>query len=101
MLSRLPVLPLTMLAASILSSPAAPTVSSSPSKVDVVKKPDGSFVLHRNGQPFFVKGVGGSKNLELLVESGGNSLRTWGIETMGEKIDGKPFLDRCQELGIA
>ena len=90
-----------MLAATALSASAAIAAPSTPSKVEIRREPDGHYTLLRNGQPFFVKGVGGSKNLELLVESGGNSLRTWGIETMGEKIDGKPFLDRCQELGIA
>lgn len=99
MLPRVLALPLAMLAASSLPASvlAAP---SSPSKVEIRKEADGHYTLLRNGQPFFAKGVGGSKNLQLLVDSGGNSIRTWGIETMGEKIDGKPFLDRCQELGI-
>jgi hypothetical protein len=100
MLPRAFALPLAMLAASSFSAPAALAASSTPSKVEIRKESDGHYTLLRNGQPFFAKGVGGSKNLQLLVDSGGNSIRTWGIETMNDKIDGKPFLDRCQELGI-
>lgn len=90
-----------MLAASTLTMPSLTAMPPTPSHVEVRRDPNGHFTLLRDGEPFFVKGVGGSEHLDLLAKSGGNSIRTWGIETMGEKLDGKPFLDRCQELGIA
>jgi hypothetical protein len=46
------------------------------SKVEIVKTQNG-FQLLKNGQPFFIKGAGGSKYLDKLVEAGGNSVRTW------------------------
>ncbi|MGB5336752.1 MAG: hypothetical protein WBN07_14105 [Woeseiaceae bacterium] len=78
------------------------------SRVQVVKESDGTFTLLRNGEPYFVKGAGiatgpglGGDNLQLLAESGGNSVRTWGIEHLQQVVDGKPFLDRAHELGIS
>jgi hypothetical protein len=71
----------------------------SQSKVEVVKKGD-QFQLVVNGQPFFIHGVGGTQRLADLRELGGNSVRTWGIESLSQKVDGKPLIDRAQELGL-
>jgi hypothetical protein len=35
------------------------------------------FELTINGQPYFIKGAGGSEHLDELVKAGGNSIRTW------------------------
>ncbi len=51
--------------------------------------------------PYTVKGAGGHQHLELLAASGGNSIRTWGIEHLEQVVDGKPLLDRAHELGIS
>jgi len=44
-----------------------------------VKKVGQQYQLIRNGKPYFVKGAGGDTHLDLLKESGGNSIRTWGV----------------------
>lgn len=54
----------------------------------------GDWKLMRGGQPYFVKGVGGDGSWELLAQLGGNSVRTWGHERLGEQ------LDRAQQLGL-
>jgi hypothetical protein len=69
--------------------------------VKVVSKPDGSFTLLLNGKPYMVKGAGGHQYLALLAASGGNSIRTWGIEQLEEVVDGKALLDRAHESGIS
>ena len=51
------------------------------------------FHLIRNGSPYFVKGAGDTK-LSLLKEIGGNSIRTWTIDT-------KSVLDKAHEHGIS
>ena len=56
---------------------------------------DGKHQLIRNGQPYFVKGAGGSKYLDLLARAGGNSIRTWGA-----KDDLTPLLDKAHSLGL-
>ncbi len=71
------------------------------SVVKIGKNADGGFELIRNGKPFFINGAGGTQHLADLVRYGGNSIRTWGIEQLEEKVDGKPLLDRAQELGLA
>lgn len=84
--------------ATALSNPLAATPSS---KVVIKEDAPGRFVLLRDGKPFVIHGAGGTGHLKDLVKYGGNSIRTWGIESLEEKVDGKPLLDYCQELGIA
>ncbi|MDO3385473.1 glycoside hydrolase family 2 TIM barrel-domain containing protein [Gilvimarinus sp. SDUM040013] len=52
--------------------------SAGPKQVEIVKN-SGVYQLLVNGEPFAVKGVGGSNidTMELLVSVGGNSVRTW------------------------
>jgi hypothetical protein len=64
-----------------------------PSIVQVVHDGPG-WKLTRNGQPYFIRGVGGDGSKKLLAEVGGNSVRTWGLE----KLD--RHLDEAQELGL-
>src|SRR5688500_9386342 len=45
-----------------------------------LEKIDGKYQIYREGKPYFIRGGGGGGNLELLVSSGGNSLRTWSTE---------------------
>jgi hypothetical protein len=57
-------------------------------------KTNEGFELHRNGAPYYVKGVGGEVNFDLMIEIGANSFRTWGIDN-AEKI-----LDEAQSRGL-
>ncbi len=59
--------------------------SSSVAEVSLVTE-TGQHKLLRNGQPYFIKGVGGSASPEALVAAGGNSFRTWGDEKLGEEL---------------
>lgn len=69
--------------------------------VSIDQDKDGNFTLTRNGAPYFIRGAGGTGHLSELIAHGGNSIRTWGIESLAEPIDGKPLIDRCEELGIS
>ncbi|MFM2135753.1 MAG: hypothetical protein RL021_1153 [Bacteroidota bacterium] len=55
-------------------------------QVSVVKQENG-FILMRNGAPYYIKGVGGTVNMEFARSIGANSIRTWGIERAGEILD--------------
>ncbi|TWT84981.1 hypothetical protein CA13_64630 [Planctomycetes bacterium CA13] len=68
--------------------------------VSLMKDEQGHAVLLRDGKPYFIRGAGGWSHLAELVEHGGNSIRTWGIDALEAQVDGKPLLDRCTELGI-
>ena len=63
-------------------------------EVQVVQK-DGKFELQREGKAFFIKGGGGGENaLDSLAKAGGNSIRLWGDERLGE------ILDRAHQQGL-
>lgn len=53
----------------------------------VLETRDGKHRLLRNGEPYFVKGAGGSTHLDLLAASGGNSIRTWSVDNLGKILD--------------
>jgi len=43
--------------------------------------------LTRGGQPYFIKGAGGTEKLAELAQRGGNSLRTWSTDGLGAILD--------------
>lgn len=67
-----------------------------PVKVEVV--PEGG--LKRGGEPYFIQGAGGDGPLKLLKTRGGNSLRTWGHEGLGAKLDEADALGLTVAAGI-
>ena len=69
------------------------------SKVTIGKKGD-QYQLLVDGQPFFINGAGGNAHLSDLVDLGGNSFRTWGIEDLTKQVDGVSVIDRAQKLGL-
>ncbi len=47
----------------------------------------GRAQLLRGGAPFLVKGAGGDGSMALLARIGGNTVRTWGADKLGEVLD--------------
>ncbi len=45
------------------------------------------FQLLQNGKPYPIKGVGGETRFEELAAMGGNSVRTWGVDQLGQILD--------------
>ncbi len=81
---------------------AAPAPAQSPFRVTVERRADGQWQLLRNGRPFVINGVGGQGHLDLLVQIGGNSFRTWGADDLDQKgADGKSLMDRARALNLA
>ena len=68
--------------------------------VTIAKSFDGKYILLRDGKPYFINGAGGTSHFDTLTASGGNSIRTWGIESLEQIVDGKKLIDRAQELGL-
>jgi hypothetical protein len=73
--------------------PGAAASAAKPSVVRLVKREEG-YQLLRNGQPYFIKGVGGDASRKTLVAAGGNSVRTWGADNL------EPLLDEAHKLGL-
>ena len=63
------------------------------SKVEVTKNALGNFELQRNGIPYYIKGAGAKDHFDLLVRSGGNSIRVW-------STNNKAFLDSAYHYGL-
>jgi hypothetical protein len=59
------------------------------------------FSLLRGGKPFQIRGAGGHEHLDVLAACGGNTIRTWDVETLLKKTDGVRLIDRAAERGIA
>ena len=74
-------------------SSSAITANIKPVKVEI-KKVDNRFQLLREGQPYFVKGAGGSIYPDRIAAYGGNSIRTWGSS------NGQEVLDTAQKYGL-
>lgn len=55
-------------------------------KVSITEK-DGNWKLMVNDEPYFIKGAGGDKYLDILIGAGGNTIRTWGTENAQQVLD--------------
>lgn len=85
----------------LLTCQLSPFAAAAGPEVTIERDADGGLQLMRGGEPFWIRGAGGTKHLADLVRCGGNSIRTWGLESLDERIDGKPLLDYCEANGIA
>lgn len=71
---------------------AANAKSMKPVKVEV-RKTDSGYQMLRGGQPYFIKGAGGTAYMQRLAAYGGNSVRTWSSR------DGQEVLDSAYKYG--
>ena len=69
------------------------TIQTGVVKVEIVKTGE-SYQLIRNGQPYFIKGTGGSMYPDRIAAYGGNSIRTWGTR------DAQKVLDSAFKYGL-
>jgi len=60
-----------------------------------VNQQNGIWTLTRDGKPYEIKGAGGHVHMAHVVATGGNSLRTWGIERA------QHILDSAHKLGLS
>ncbi|MFM1931709.1 MAG: hypothetical protein RL226_1012 [Bacteroidota bacterium] len=58
----------------------------SPIKVEMRKEANG-WQMYRGGEPYYIRGAGGHVHLDVVVECGGNSIRTWGLENAQSVLD--------------
>jgi hypothetical protein len=56
--------------------------------------------MSRGGDPYFVKGAGGSENLDPLAARGANSIRTWTTNGLAEILDQSEALNLTVSAGI-
>lgn len=61
-------------------------VNAEPVPVEV-RQENGQYQLYRGGEPYYIKGAGGSHYLDRLAAYGGNSVRTWSTDNAQEILD--------------
>lgn len=66
-----------------------------PPSVVTVRTTDAGYELVRDGEPFYIRGVGGQTALDRLVAMGGNAIRTWDAEGIDD------LLNEAHEKGLA
>ena len=69
------------------------TAHSQVNKIEIKTNYSGNFELHRNGEPYYIKGAGAKDHFDLLVESGANSIRIWSTNK-------KELLDSAHQHGL-
>jgi hypothetical protein len=72
---------------------ASANLSAQVEKVEVIQE-NGQWSLLVEGENYYVKGAGGVTDMDLIKASGGNTVRTWGVENAQE------ILDEAQEKGL-
>ncbi len=60
----------------------------------------GQYRLYRNDQPYYIKGVGGDRYLELAAAAGANSVRPWGAHHAGKMLEEAQKLDMSVLVGF-
>ena len=65
-----------------------------------LEKTDDGWQLLRGGEPYVIRGAGGTQKLAALAAAGGNSLRTWSAEDEQGKDTVGALLDEAHALGL-
>ncbi|MDH5620816.1 MAG: hypothetical protein OEY74_01935 [Gammaproteobacteria bacterium] len=65
-----------------------------------LEKTERGWQLLRGGEPYFIRGAGGSHSLEELAAAGANSLRTWDADQAGAALDAAHALGLTVTVGI-
>ncbi len=52
-----------------------------------VRQENGRYQLYRGGEPYYIKGAGGTRYFDRLAAYGGNSVRTWSTDNAQEVLD--------------
>ena len=65
-----------------------------------LRQTEQGWQLLRGGEPYFIRGAGGDASLEQLAAAGANSLRTWGADDIGARLDAAHALGLSVTVGI-
>ena len=83
--------------AGLMLWPAAATAEAIPVEL---RQTEQGWQLLRGGKPYFIRGAGGDASLEQLAAAGANSLRTWGADDIGARLDAAHALGLSVTVGI-
>ena len=92
--SRFQLFPATLRCAAYLTLATAALADGPAPSTAIPVRVDAATGMTRGGQPYFVKGAGGSGRLEELAARGANSIRTWNTAGLAS------ILDEAEKLGL-
>jgi hypothetical protein len=69
-------------------------------KVTITADAAGQWQLKVNNENYYIKGGGGTVQLDVLKSCGGNTIRTWGIENAQEILDAAQKMNMKVMLGM-
>src|SRR6478735_8202419 len=85
----------------LLTLPLLASAADTPGRITMRRADSGNWELFRDGKPFVFRGVGGQGHLDVLAAAGGNSVRTWGVDALDAKSDGKPLVEEARQRGLS
>ena len=88
---------LVLSSASLVLCTSAATANAIPVEL---RQTEQGWQLLRDGKPYFIRGAGGDGSLEQLAAAGANSLRTWGADDIGRRLDAAHALGLSVTVGI-
>jgi hypothetical protein len=77
---------ISLVALQVTAQTSHTSIKNIPVKVEL-RMVDSNYQLFRNGQPYFIKGAGGSAFPDRIANYGGNSIRTWGTRNADKLLD--------------
>jgi hypothetical protein len=81
--------------------PALPPSTASAQAITVeLRQSAQGWELLRGGEPYFIRGAGGTGSLQQLAAAGANSVRTWAADDVGELLDAAHALGLSVTVGI-
>ena len=84
----------------LVSLPLIPSMASAQAiAVELRQSPEG-WQLLRDGEPYVIRGAGGTASLQQLAAAGANSVRTWDADDIGGLLDEAHALGLSVTVGI-
>ena len=65
-----------------------------------LRQTDAGWQLLRDGEPYLIRGAGGTHSLQQLADAGANSIRTWGADDIDDLLDEAHSLGLSVTVGI-
>ena len=88
---------LILLSTVLLPWPSAASARAIPVEL---RRTEQGWQLLRGGEPYFIRGAGGDAPLAQLAAAGANSVRTWGADDIGARLDAAHALGLSVTVGI-
>ena len=85
------------LVACVLLLPLAASAEAIPVEL---RQTENGWQLLRDGEPYFIRGAGGTHSLQALADAGANSIRTWGADNIDDLLDEAHSLGLSVTVGI-